>query len=105
MIKRKKQITSEKKSQILRELLEPGCSITKLAKSYNVSKKSLYRWRQNHELNNHHSSQLQKAADNNSTGNFVELSVKGKSLVKAVLKCFYSSLTFQGSSSTSLVEL
>jgi transposase-like protein len=103
MIKRKKQITSGKKSQILRELLEPGCSITKLAKSYNVSKKSLYRWRQNHELNNHHGSQIQKAADNNSTGNFVELSVKesDSALKKASLIFDNLSISIEGKISSS----
>src|SRR4051812_25347399 len=76
MIKRKKQITPGKKSQILRELLEPSCLISRIAKSYNVSRESLYRWRKNHESDNHHNNPMQKAVGDNSTGNFVELSVK-----------------------------
>lgn len=44
-MKIRKQIPEEKKSKILAELFAPGCVVSQLAKSYEVSESVLYKWR------------------------------------------------------------
>jgi len=44
-MKSRKQIPEEKKSKILAELFTPGCVVSQLAKSYEVSESVLYKWR------------------------------------------------------------
>jgi transposase-like protein len=72
----RRKISPKEKSQILMELLEGGSSVAKIAKSYNISRERLYRWRKKHVSDNHPGTQRQKAAGNNSIGSFVELSIK-----------------------------
>ena len=108
MRKRNKQIKSKLKSQILVELLSPGSSITKLAKSYNVSRSSLHKWRRDHKISDQHNSEVQQTACNNGTGHFVELSVKKSNfdLRKASLIFDNFSISIEGKvSSSKLFEI
>jgi transposase-like protein len=88
------KIPSEIKSQILSELQVPGCIVSKLAKSYNVSNTTIYTWqRQAQEI------RVDKVSEIDRGGNFVELSVKdskNSTLEKASLTFNDFSLVIEG---------
>lgn len=75
-MRKKHQITPEQKTRILKDLLQPDSSVTKISRACGVSREMLYKWRRQHGFDYGCKVQAQKAVGNNSAGNFVELSVK-----------------------------
>ena len=71
MSKNCNKISLEIKSQILAELQIPGCIVSRLAKSYNVSRTTIHTWqRRAGEI------RVDKVSEVDRVGNFVELTVK-----------------------------
>ena len=104
MTKSCNKIPPEIKSQILSELQAPGCIVSRVAKSYNVSNTTVYTWqRQAREI------RVAKVSEVDRGGNFVELSVKDTSnciLEKASLIFNDFSLVIEGKvKSSSLVAI
>jgi len=100
------KISPEIKSRILSELQVPGCIVSRLAKSYNVSNTTIYTWQR----------QAQKIGIGNSSGSeinrgskFVELSVidsSNSTLEKASLIFNDFSIVLEGKvKSSSLVAI
>ena len=95
MIKARNIITPELKAKILGEFEVSGCSILHLVKSYNVSKSSIYKWRNKAKL-----LQLNNTAPEEAP-KFVEVSVASmppapSSLVSATLKFNNFSVIIEG---------
>ena len=68
-----KRVSSELKSQILREILQLNSHIPKIAKRYNLSSTTLYSWRSDYNkkfINDHHDVNV---ANRKISGDFVEL--------------------------------
>ena len=68
---RSRRLSTRRKAQILKELLESGSSVRKLSETYNVARESLYRWRKHHRQKN-----LEKVEVNTNGSRFVEVSIK-----------------------------
>ncbi|WP_341790754.1 transposase [Rickettsia endosymbiont of Polydrusus tereticollis] len=101
---RRKNITAEQRAQIISESCVPGCIISKVARSYGISEKTLYGWRSRGKFSR------RKAETSNNTGNkFVELLVQEREytlLKKAELTFSNFSLLIEGNiSSTKLLEI
>lgn len=71
MSKSRNKTSPEIKSQILAELQVPGCIVSKLAKSYNISKTTIYTWKQERQ-----GLDVGKGNEIDRGSSFVELSVK-----------------------------
>lgn len=95
-------ISSEIKSQILEDLAIPGYSIKELAKTYNLSKTSIYNLQRVAQ-------EISAAKKSERSNNFVELSVKNSinsTLEKASLTFCNFSFTIEGKvTSTSLIAI
>jgi transposase-like protein len=94
MYNNSKKILPEIKAQILREAQAPNCIVSKLAKSYNISKTTIYTWKQGaKEFTTSSKNETDK------TKRFVELSVldnKSSILEKASLIFNDFSLVIEG---------
>ena len=98
------KISPEIKSQILSELQVPGCIVSKLAKSYNVSNTVIYNWQRHaREIS------LSGISEVDRGGKFIELSVKNSrnsTLEKASLVFNDFSIVLEGKvKSSSLFEI
>jgi transposase-like protein len=94
MSQSRNKIPPEIKSQILSELQVPGSMVSKLAKSYNVSKTTIYTWQQERQrLDIDNGNEIDRGSS------FVELSVKeskNSTLEKASLIFNDFSLVIEG---------
>ena len=97
-----RQVLPEVKSKILSELLTDGCVVSDIARSYGISRGTLYEWRKDQQ-------KLMEGTDQttDSRAKFVELSVKdstsptGSTLEKALLVFSDFSLSIEGKVKTS----
>ena len=92
--KSRNKISPEIKSQVLSELQVPGCIVSNLAKSYNVSNTTIYTWQQKaRKISVDNSSEVDRSSK------FVELSVqdsRNSTLEKASLIFNDFSLVIEG---------
>lgn len=97
MVKSKKVISAERKAEILKELQKPGSSMAAIARAYNVSKQSLWRWRKADKLGGDRSREMEKAVSREGS-NFVEVAVRETeaSLEKATLNFDKFSISIDG---------
>lgn len=107
--KSRRDITSDQRKEIVLKSYVPGCIISEVARSYGISKKTLYGWRSRSKK-----ARRDEAIVNNSGNKFVELSIektpaqetKYTILKKAELTFSNFSLSIEGSvSSSKLLEI
>lgn len=77
-----KSLTPELKSKIISEIIVPGVVISQIAKSYNLSPKNLYNWRDHHLKKFNKPKRDQKLSIAESSNNFIELKHSDSTLPK-----------------------
>ena len=97
MSKSKEVIPAGRKAEILKELQKPERSMAAIARAYNVSKQSLWRWRKADKLGYDSSREMEKAVSREGN-NFVEVAVREAeaSLEKATLNFDKFSISIEG---------